>query len=537
MKIRVIQPPYPLRAEDTDASIAFMLKELQACDETLDLIMLPECCNAPSACGDSELLKQQVSVNSEKLLPMVKETAIRCGATVSINLYCIGENGLFQNTTLLYDKKGEVAGTYIKQHLPISEYSNPSIDNTYLTRVNQPQCAEVDGVRYAFLTCYDTYYTEYINRMAAEKPDIILIASLQRGEWADILEMQAKSCAYYCNAYVVRSSFSMGKDARTGGCSMTVSPDGRVIKNFHQELGSFDSEIADIHYKYMRANGYGQDDVTNDYFTSHFRSPWCYRVGGSGVKPTDKETPYPRLCAHRGFITGAPENTVPSIGVAIAMGAAEVEIDVRPTKDGVLVISHDNSVERLTGSKGLIGEMTYEELLKLDPGKKFSEAYAGVRYATLEEVFSTFPRRTIFNVHVKPLEGVTDYRPEIRKIVELAKRYDCMEHFYFATDTAAIMEAAMEVAPEIERCALSNEVGEVFMNKVLDMAEKYQCTRLQTLACYFTPEVIARAKGLGMKCNLFYADDPDTAKEWLAKGIDCILTDNYLVVRQGTGLK
>jgi len=524
-------------ADATEASIAFILKELAACDESLDLVVLPECCNAPSACGDNEQLKIQVGIYSDRLLNAVKETAVRCQATVSINLYRANAEGLFQNTTLLFNKEGKEAARYIKQHLPISEYSNPAIDHKYLTQVNPPEAAEVDGVRYCFLTCYDTYYNEFINRMAIEKPDIILIASLQRGEWGDILEMQAKNCAFYCNSYVVRSSFSMGENARTGGSSMVVAPDGRVVKNFHQTLGSFDCEIENIHYKYMRANGYGQDDVTNDYFTSHFRSPWSYRVGGSGVKPTDAETGYPRLCAHRGFITGAPENTVPSIGVAIAMGAAEVEIDVRPTKDGVLVISHDNNVKRLTGEEGLIGEMTYEELMKLDPGKHFSEAYAGVRYATLEEVFATFPRRTIFNVHVKPLDGVEDYRPEIRKIVEIAKRYDCMEHFYFATDTAAIMEAAMEIAPEVQRCTLSNEVGEVFMDKVLDMAEKYQCTRLQTMACYYTPEVIERAKGLGLKCNLFYADDPDTAKEWLAKGIECILTDNYLVVSQGTGLK
>jgi len=277
--------------------------------------------------------------------------------------------------------------------------------------------------------------------------------------------------------------------------------------------------------------------VTNDYFTSHFRSPWSYRVGGSGVKPTDSETAYPRLCAHRGFITGAPENTIPSIGVAVSMGACEVEIDVRPTKDGVLVISHDNSVKRLTGCEGLIGEMTYEELMKLDPGKHFSEAYAGVRYATLEEVFATFPRRTIFNVHVKPLDGVEDYRPEIRQIVELAERYDCMEHFYIATDTPAIMAAAQEVAPEIQRCALTPEVGEVDVDVVLANAVKYQCTRYQSFGKYMTPEIVEKAHSLGLKCNLFYADDPEVAKEFLARGLECILTDNYWVVSEGTGLK
>lgn len=526
-----------MQTADTENSIAFILKELADCDQSLDLIVLPECCNAPSACGDNEQLKIQVGANSGKLLNAVKETAVRCGATVSINLYCTNEAGLFQNTTLLFNRQGEEAARYIKQHLPVSEYSNPAIDHAYLTNVNPPKAAEVDGVRYCFLTCYDTYYNEFINRMAIEKPDIILIASLQRGERGDILEMQAKNCAFYCNSYVIRSSFSMGEQFKTGGNSMAVAPDGQVIFNFNQKLGKFDFEVENIHYKYCRANGYGQSEVTNDYFTSHYRSPWSYRVGGSGVKPTDKETAYPRLCAHRGFITGAPENTIPSIGVAVSMGACEVEIDVRPTKDGVLVISHDNSVKRLTGCEGLISEMTYEELMNLDPGKHFSDAYAGVRYATLEEVFAAFPRRTIFNVHVKPLDGVEDYRDEIRQIYELAKRYDCMEHFYIATDTPAIMAAALEVCPEVERCALTPEVGEVVVDEVLANAVKYKCTRYQTFGKYMTPDIVEKAHSLGLKCNLFYADDPEVAKEYLARGLECILTDNYWVVSEGTGLK
>ena len=82
MKIRVIQPPYPMGADATEASIAFILKELAACDESLDLVVLPECCNAPSACGDYEQLKIQVGIYSDTLLNAVKETAVRCQATV-----------------------------------------------------------------------------------------------------------------------------------------------------------------------------------------------------------------------------------------------------------------------------------------------------------------------------------------------------------------------------------------------------------------------------------------------------------------------
>lgn len=536
MNICVIQPPYPTRPENTEQTVSFILQELERCDDSLDLILLPECCNAPSGCGDSELLKVLVDANTESLLSAVKKTAIRCNATVGINLYCKTEHQIVQNTTLLFNRKGEIVGKYVKQHLPVSEFANSYIDHSYLYENNPPQCAEVDGVRYAFLTCYDIYYTEFIHRIQLEKPDVVLLSSLQRAEREDILEMQAKYCAFICNAYVVRSSFSMGSSAQTGGCSMIVAPDGNVLTNFHQFAGSFDYTIEQPTQKYMRSNGFGQPDVPNDVYQSSFRSPWCYRASGSGVRPNNKETGFPRLCAHRGFITGAPENTIPSIAVAISMGAVEVEIDVRPTADGVLVISHDNHVSRLTDSDGIIGEMTYKELMKLDPGKKFSPAYAGVRYATLEEVFRNFPRRTIFNLHVKPLENVTDYRPIIQQIVELAKRYDCTEHFYFASESVAVLEAALEVAPEIDRCALMPETLDVFPAEVLEWAIRYKCTRFQSLCGYITEDVIARAHAYGIRYNLFYADDPQTAKGWLEKGVDVILTDNYLAVSQGIGL-
>ncbi len=537
MNIRVIQPPYPMCAEDTAGTVSFMIHELENCDDSLDLVLLPECCNAPSGCGDSSLLKRLVAEHTSKLMDAAKETAVRCGAVVGINLYVYAENGKVRNTTLLFDQNGELAAQYDKQHLPASEVLNPLIDDSYLSRTEAPLIAEIDGVRYAFLTCYDVYYTEFISRIAMEKPDVILICSLQRAERDDILEMEAKSIAFMCNAYVVRSSYFMGEESKTGGCSMVVAPDGNVLKNFGQGLGSFDCVIENIHYKYSRSNGFGQPLVTNDQFQTMYRTPWCYRAGGSGVRPSDKETPFPRLCAHRGHIPVAPENTLPCIAVAVAMGAVEVEIDVRPTADGVLVISHDPHVCRLTDETGVIQEMTYEQLKKLDPGKKFSPQYTGVRYATLEEVFGSFPRRTIFNLHVKPLENVTDYRPLVRQIVEIAKRYDCLEHFYFASECEGVLEAALEIAPEIERCALTPEVGYVTGEMVLNTAKKYRCSRLQSLRVYLTEEVIQNAHAAGIRCNLFYSDEPEDAKEWLAKGIDTILTDNYLVVSQGLGMK
>ena len=532
MNIRVIQPPYPKCAEDTPASVAFMIEQLRLCDESLDLILLPECCNAPSGCGDSSLLRRLVEENTGILLDAVKETAIRCKATVGINLYVYGKGyeTTVRNATLLFNSRGEVAAQYDKQHLPVSEYTNDAIDHSYLTGNANPFCAEVDGVRYAFLTCYDMYYTEFIHRISLEKPDVVLICSLQRAERPDILEMQGKNTAFVCNSYVVRSSYHMGPEARTGGCSMAVAPDGKVLRNFGQELGSFDCRIEDVHWKFCRSNGFGQPEVTNDVYQTLFRAPWCYRVGGSGVKPTDLRMEFPRLCARRGLGAAAPENTVAGIGLAVALGAPEVEIDVRFTADGVPVLSRDPDVLRLTGEAGTIRQMTWEALHRLNPGKAFADHFDGVGYAALEEIFAAFPRRAVFQLHIPGEEAVEDYRPLIQKIRSLAERYDCAQHYYIASESEVVLQAAAEAAPDAARCLIWREGGDP-----VEAAKSLGCRRIQLRGQKADPEWLRKAKTAELLCNLTDPEDPAQAARWLEMGADCVLTDRYPAVHAAMG--
>ena len=528
MNIRVIQPPYPKSAEDTPATVAFMVEQLRRCEESLDLILLPECCNAPSGCGDSALLRRLVKENTGILLEAVKETAIRCKAAVGINLYVYGEDGetAVRNATLLYNSRGEVAARYDKQHLPVSEYTNDAIDHSYLAETVKPFCAEVDGVRYAFLTCYDMYYTEFIHRISLEKPDVVLICSLQRAERPDILEMQGKNTAFVCNSYVVRSSYHMGPGARTGACSMVVAPDGVVLRNFGQELGCFDCRIEDIHWKFCRSNGFGQPEVTNDVYQTLFRAPWCYRVGGSGVKPSDLRMEFPRLCARRGFTAAAPENSVAGIGLAVALGAPEVEVDVRFTCDGVPVLSRDPDVLRLTGETGTIRQMTWEALRERNPGKTFASHFDGVGYAALEDVFAAFPRRTVFQLHIPGDPAVADYRPLIQTIRELAVCYDCAEHYYIASASEAVLQAAAEAAPDAARCLICRDDRDP-----AEAARSLGCSRIQLRGQTADPAWIRKAKTAGLRCNLTDPADSAQAKLWLEMGADCVLTDRYLAVR------
>ena len=132
----------------------------------------------------------------------------------------------------------------------------------------------VDGIRFAFMTCYDVYFNEQIEHIAKFKPDIILIPGYQRGERVDIIHAQAKLTAFRCNAYVLRSSYSMDSDER-GGCSMIVSPDGNIIKNIGGGVGSISADI-DVFEKYMRTAGFGGGLVRNDDFINDGLCPEAF---------------------------------------------------------------------------------------------------------------------------------------------------------------------------------------------------------------------------------------------------------------------
>ncbi len=91
------------------------------------------------------------------------------------------------------------------------------------------------------------------------------------------------------------------------------------------------------------------------------------------------------VAGHRGLSSRFPENTLPSFQAALEAGLDMIELDVRMTKDDVLVVMHDDTVDRTTDGSGLIRSMTLEQVKALDAGIKFSEKFRGVRVPSLRE--------------------------------------------------------------------------------------------------------------------------------------------------------
>jgi glycerophosphoryl diester phosphodiesterase len=94
----------------------------------------------------------------------------------------------------------------------------------------------------------------------------------------------------------------------------------------------------------------------------------------------------PFTSAHRGFSTAAPENTMAALEAAWKAGATAVEIDVRLSSDGELLLMHDRNVKRTTSGQGAVSELSWTELQRLDAGSWFAERFTGERIPSLEEV-------------------------------------------------------------------------------------------------------------------------------------------------------
>ncbi|CAE6955418.1 glycerophosphoryl diester phosphodiesterase [Vibrio sp. B1FIG11] len=108
------------------------------------------------------------------------------------------------------------------------------------------------------------------------------------------------------------------------------------------------------------------------------------------------------LIGHRGVAGKYPENTKVSVQAAIDMGLTWVEVDVQPTKDNVLVVCHDHTVNRCSNGKGRIDQMTFAELKALDFGRWFSNEFANESIMTLTELLELAAANGLnLNIEVK----------------------------------------------------------------------------------------------------------------------------------------
>ena len=112
-------------------------------------------------------------------------------------------------------------------------------------------------------------------------------------------------------------------------------------------------------------------------------------------------TPRPLIVAHRGSSARAPENTLAAFEQAIDEGADAIELDVRLSKDGELIVCHDATINRCSDGSGKAADLTLRELKRVSAGAWFGKRFAGERIPTLGEVLERCGHRISVNIELK----------------------------------------------------------------------------------------------------------------------------------------
>lgn len=155
--------------------------------------------------------------------------------------------------------------------------------------------------------------------------------------------------------------------------------------------------------------------------------------------------------AHRGASAVAPENTLSAFEQAVKIGADLIELDVRFSRDKVVVVFHDRFLDRTTNGRGTVEERTLTELKKLDAGSWFSPRWAGVRIPTLKEVIQTiYPSRTGLYIELKIDEGREEIRPElVEEVLAIIEKLSFQQRAFLASFDKTCLQLSKERRPSV----------------------------------------------------------------------------------------
>lgn len=511
MKIVILQPPYPeaASAQAAGACQEWMLEALQELEAgDSDLILLPEYANAPGL-DEMEVQRSFVLGPGLAFLEQVRGESERLRCLIAVGVVePLGDRWF--NRLALFEGGQRLESRADKVHLTRFESEQLS-----LTAGSRISVLEHGGLRLGFAPCFDLYFPGYAEAMGSRAIDLILSPSYQRSESADRIRLLAQARALEAGAGLVRSGYAMAH-GQTGGESLAVRADGTLIATAGAAAGVLQCEL-DLDYRFMKPRSHGQPLVEHRVLMrEHHRPGFCLPAVERGEKVQSQS--YPKLCAHRGLSHACPENTLPAFGAALALGVHEIEFDLWLSRDGVPVVCHDPQVNRTTDGQGVVTEMDWSELRKLDAGIQSGDMWQGIRLPRFEEIIELVDYRAGMNIHLKQAgEGGC----LVRLVCDMIRSHGLVDLAYIAGHGEDVLAEAVRYDPEIERtCLISQDNPEL----QLRLAEQYGCRRIQ-FARTVTAEDTRRAHAAGMVCNLFYSDEPVDARAYLESGIDVILTN------------
>ena len=229
-----------------------------------------------------------------------------------------------------------------------------------------------------------------------------------------------------------------------------------------------------------------------------------------------------KIIAHRGFSGVYPENTMLAFRKAIEIGADGIELDVHLSKDGQVMIIHDEALKRTTGLDGVISDYTREELEKISAGKTKNDEFGFTPIPSLEEylAFMAEHRDKITNIELKTAPV---YYPEIEeKTLELVRKFDLEKNIIYSSFNWLSIE-------RMQRLGTISETGLLFSGmKLYNQAHIIKSLGINYFHPDFndlTDEIVKSYLDNKVGLNVWTVNEIEDMKVCLSWNIDGLITN------------
>ncbi|NEX60507.1 glycerophosphodiester phosphodiesterase [Noviherbaspirillum galbum] len=241
---------------------------------------------------------------------------------------------------------------------------------------------------------------------------------------------------------------------------------------------------------------------------------------------------YPKIVAHRGGGTLAPENTLAAMRCGLQHGFHAVEFDVMLSADRIPVLMHDPQFGRTVRGAGNVADTTAASLAAMDAGAWHGPSFAGEPVPRYEDVVAFCKENRIWmNVEIKPAPL---HEVETGQVVgELTRQLfqkEAQSHIrgtndvslpLFSSFSFEALMAAKEAAPEIPRGFLLDKLAPGW----LDKAQALDVVAIHTNHKNLSPDQVAMVKEHGYGLFCYTVNTPERAREILGWGVDAFCTD------------
>jgi len=234
-----------------------------------------------------------------------------------------------------------------------------------------------------------------------------------------------------------------------------------------------------------------------------------------------------KVWAHRGASAYAPENTIAAFELAMKQGADGIELDVQLSKDGELVVIHDETIHRVSNGTGHVKDYTLEELKKFNYNKVFPQ-YERADIPTLQEVYELiYPTKLTINVELKT--SIVFYEGIEEKLIKLSKKMDMENRILYSSFNHYSLMKLKEIAPE-------TKIGILFANEFINIPEYGVNIGAYALhpALYAlqVPGFIKECKDKKLALHVWTVDEEEQMKLLVGNEVGAIITNKPDLARK-----